>query len=36
MSESSAALRIGTAVSVGVHLVALIAGLGYAGFLLVP
>ncbi len=36
MSESSPALRIGIAVSIAVHLVALIAGLGYAGFLLKP
>ena len=36
MSESSPALRLGIAVSVAVHLAALIAGLGYAGFLLVP
>ena len=36
MSESSPALRVGIAVSVVVHLVALIAGLGYAGFLLKP
>lgn len=36
MSEQSPALRIGIAVSVAVHLAALIAGLGYAGFLLVP
>ena len=36
MSEQSPALRIGIAVSVAVHLAALIAGLGYTGFLLVP
>ncbi len=36
MSEQSFASRIGIAVSVAVHLAALIAGLGYAGFLLVP
>ena len=36
MSESHLAARIGIAASIAVHLALLIAGLGYAGFLLVP
>lgn len=36
MSESNLALRLAIAASVAVHLAVVLAGLGYAGFLLVP